>query len=196
MRFDGLLLVVLLILAGCPRSSTTSSGSADCGRSVHGDVATARARLDKGRVEEALLYVDGLVLCDEALQSAPFLQLALDVYEEAGRLNEAWSVGQVALQQVVEEGAARSRLQERIASFAATYGLITSPRDGRGGMRIEHQGPVLDRATEGQLKAVRSGRGVILEEGLRGYWVFPGTYLIEEREAVINPGQRFEDPRP
>lgn len=196
MRSDCLLLVVLLGLVGCPRGGANTSGTANCGRSVHGDVATARARLEKGRVTEALLYVDGLVGCDEALAAAPFLQLAMDVYEEAGRLNEAWSVGVVALERVPEGEPAHGRLLQRITAFEAAYAVIVSPRDGRDGLRIDHRGPVADQANEGQLKAIRSGRGVLLGDGQRGYWLFPGSYLVEDKIAVLQAGDRFEDPRP
>jgi hypothetical protein len=163
---------------------------------VSGDVATARARLDKGRVADALLYVDGLVGCDESLGSPRFLELALDVYEEAGRLNEAWSVGAVALEHVPDDEPALARLQERIATFSGSYALIVSPRDGRDGLQIDHLGPVAGQATRGQLGAVRSGRGVLLDAGQRGYWLFPGRYRIEGVEAVLKGGDRFEDPRP
>ena len=197
MRFDRSLLVVLLVLAGCPRGTSSTSGSADpCARSISGDLATARARLDKGRVAEAVLYVDALVGCDESLTSPRFLELALDVYEEAGRLNEAWSVGAVALEQVPGDEPARARLQERVTAFEATYALILSPRDGREGLQIEHRGPVGGEATQRQLRAVRSGRGVLLDGGQRGYWLFPGAYLIQGVETALEAGERFEDPRP
>ncbi len=197
MRCDRLLLVILLCLAGCPKSGAATSGSIEpCTRSVAGDVATARARLDKGRVQDALLYVNALVACEEALTSPWFLELALDVYEEAGRLNEAWSVGAVALGRVPVDDPAHARLQEHVTAFEATYALIVSPRDGRDGPQIDHRGPVLDDATKAQLRAVRSGRGVMLDEGQRGYWVFPGSYVIEGREVSLVGGGRFEDPRP
>ena len=195
MRCERWLIVMLLLVLGCPRGGTATSGD-PCRRSIDGDLSTAQSRLDKGRVAEAVLYVDALVGCNDALDSPRFLEVALDVYEEAGRLNEAWSVGSVALKHLAEAEPARQRLVARVEAFSGTYALIVSPRDGRDGLTIDHLGPVADKATEAQLRAVRSGRGVLLEGGQRGYWLFPGSYLIEGTEANLQAGARFEDPRP
>lgn len=204
MRAEGTLLwigvafvVGALLLPGCPRGGTTTSGSGSpCARSIDGDLATARSRLDKGRVDDAVLYVDALVGCPGVLESPRFLQVALDVYEEVGRLNEAWSVGSVALVEIPDGEPARDRIIERLAAFESRYALLVSPRDGRGGLTIEHTGPVTDAATEHQLKAVRMGRGVLLDAGQRGFWLFPGGYRIEGEEMTLKAGERTMDPRP
>lgn len=190
-----------LALAGCPKSGPVSSGSAaptgtDCTRSVRGDAATAQGRLEKGRIGEALLYIEGLVGCEDAVSDARFLIVALDVYEESGRLNEAWSIGRLADERLSPDDPARARLAGRVASFEQTYALITSPRDGRGGLDVRFAGPVSDEATRVQTASARSGRGVLLEGGLRGFWLFPGRYRIEAADVQLAPGERYRDPRP
>lgn len=188
-------LIAVALLIGCPKTGTTTSGD-PCARSIEGDLATARTRLDKGKPDQAALYIDALVGCDRALASPRFLEVALDVYEEAGRLNEAWSVGAVGMQQLDEAEPTRARLADRISAFEAAYAVIVSPRDGRDGLEIEHQGAVTDDGTKLQLKAVRSGRGVLLDGGHRGYWLYPGSYVIQGDAVALVAGQRYEDPRP
>ena len=195
----GELWVCAFLLGGCVAGGAplAQSGTAEpCGRSVAGDVATARARLDAGRTGDALLYVEGLAACPEAMGSARFLQVALDVYEEAGRLNEAFSAGIVAQELLAAEDPARARLAERLGSFPQRYALLTSPRDGRSGPELEFAGPIEDAATQGQVEAVRAGRGVTMPDGTRGYWLLPGSYRLAGQALTLRAGDRALDPRP
>lgn len=188
--------LVALLFTGCPKGGASTSGDSTCGRSVAGDTETARTRLERDRVDEAVLYVDGLIGCEDALAHAPFLDVAFAVYEELGRLNDAWNVALIGTLRTLPSQAEGRLWRQRSADFEGRYALILSPPDHRGGLSIAYTGPALDEATAAQLAAVRAGDGVAMEGNLVGFWVYPATYRIEGQTLRLAPGQTLPDPRP
>lgn len=202
-RLAGLLLAAAVATSvGCATTrgtdATTSSptGTPDCTRSVSGDVETARSRLEAERLDEALLYIRGLDACPDALESAAYLQLAMDVYEEKGWLNEAWAVALLLGQ--IEESRTDPELAERTAArrerFAAAYALVTVRSDLRRAPRVSYAGPVQDEATKSQVAAFSEGRGVVVDGGRLGFWLFPGRYEVDGEPLALAPGQRVDLP--
>ncbi len=196
----GLLLALVgLAIAGCAtaRGGATSgppvADDAGCQRSVEADVETARGRLRDGRPERALLYVEALAACPEATAWPPFLELALDVYEETGRLNEAWSVARLRHEQAVsaEDEAAVRAVSERMERFRSLYVVVLVAQDGRRPPRIRYAGPVQDAATRRLLEALDDERGVWVGPGLVGYWLYPGRYEVAGEVRVVEAGSEL-----
>ena len=132
MRLDWILLPVLvgaLLLPGCPKGGTAgSSGTGDCFRDVEGDLATARKRLEKGKAQEARLYVEALANCETAWQSQDYLDVAGRVSEELGDLNGAWradnSPGGLFADYIWEDSVSRDMLIGWAAAFGAAWEVI------------------------------------------------------------------------
>lgn len=191
------ILLAVLVLAACAttRGATTSeppaAGVIACERSVEADVETARGRLRDGHLERALLYVEALAPCPEAVASPAFLDLALDVYEETGRLNEAWNVARVKLDQVTtaQDEVGLQAVGDRMARFRSLYVLVEVAQDGRRPPVIRYAGPVQDEATGRQLKALEEERGVWISQGVVGFWLFPGRYDVDGQVHSLEPGQ-------
>ncbi len=201
----GTLALSLLLGVGCAttRGGTTTaaaaeptppSGAPDCTRSVAGDTETARARFEAGRLDEALLYIRGLDGCPGALRSAPYLQLAMDVYEDKGWLNEAWAVARLLddLGTFDSDEELAARTEDRRQRFSETYVLLTTRSDRRSPPAVQYTGPVQDDATTAQLQAISEGRGVSLSGGRLGYWLYPGRYEIDGAAQALRPGQRLD----
>lgn len=186
-----------LLVVGCATTkggsgpAETTTGVLDpCSRSVVGDSETARARLDSGRVDEALLYVTGLADCPAALAFPSYLSVAMDVYEELGRLNEAWSVARLQMRLAADRGERdlEERVSARLARFKEHYALVRASGVNREPPSIRYAGPVEDEATTQQLRAVAEGRGVWVDDTTFGYWLFPGRYEIDGEATVLKPG--------
>jgi hypothetical protein len=184
------------LLASCATTRGASStgppqaGEAACERSVEADVETARGRMRDGRLDRALLYVEALAPCPGAVAYGPFLDLALDVYEETGRLNEAWNVSRVRLDRATLEldQAAEEAVRERMDRFRSLYVLIVVDQDGRRPPKVRYAGPVQDEATGRQLKALDDEKGVWIEQGVLGFWLYPGRYEVDDRATDLVPG--------
>lgn len=188
-----------LLVVGCataapgPAPTASGSASADCTRSVDADTETGRARFDAGRLEEAVLYIRGLDRCPNALEHPAFLHLALDVYEEKGMLNEAWSAARILADLAIRTGdeAMATAVAERTARFAAAYALLVLPPDADP-PEVAYAGPVIDDATALQLAQLAAGRGVRVDDGTYGFWLFPGTYSIGGTPRSLGPGDRVD----
>ena len=151
---------------------------------------TARGRLRDGRPDRALLYVEALVSCPEAVAYGPFIDLALDVFEETGRLNEAWNVARLRLDRatVVQDEAALRAVSERMERFRGLYVLVQVDQDGRRPPKVRYAGPVRDEATGRQLQALDEERGVWVEQGVLGYWLYPGRYEVDGETRSLEAG--------
>lgn len=189
------LLVLALLLGACATTRGSPgdgppAGPDPCARSVQADVETARGRLRDGRPDSALLYVEALADCPEAVAFAPYVDLALDVYEEVGRLNEAWNVARLRLDQSVGSGdpAAAAAVAARMERFRSRYVLLEVPQDGRRPPRLAYAGPVADAATRRQLAAVAEERGVWVADGVVGYWLLPGRYEVDGEPRMLEAG--------
>ena len=193
------ILVLAVTLVACVTGKGGSGGSGGppaegvsaCERSVEADVETARGRLRDGRPDRALLYVQALAPCPEAVAFAPFLELALDVYEETGRLNEAWNIARLQHDRAVDAGdeAAARQVSERMQRFRTLYVLVEVAQDGRRPPLIRYAGPMQDDATSRQLAAMESERGVWMEGGVVGYWLYPGRYRVDGDERTLEAGE-------
>jgi hypothetical protein len=178
--------------AGDP-SARPESG---CFRDVRGDLATIRARLEKGRPDEARVYVLGLEACPEALGSVIWHELAAETFEALGELNAAWSANTGALRLAEEQrdGPATGRIAEMRSRFSSNYAQLLPLAGGGRPPEVRYAGPVVDDATRAQLGEIAAGRAVELAPGAWGFWIFPGSYLIDGRPWSLQAGQRFTVP--
>ena len=184
----------LLLACATTRGGSTTAppvpGEAACERSVEADVETARGRMRDGRPDRALLYVEALAGCPEAVAYGPFLDLALDVFEETGRLNEAWNVARVRLDQATLEQDldAERAVRERMDRFVALYVLVQVDQDGRRPPKVRYAGPVQDEATSRQLAALDAEKGVWIGQGVLGFWLYPGRYEVDDEVRDLQAG--------
>ena len=195
----GAVLSLLLGVApGCAKrqgpTSPASTSTAPCGRSVDGDIETARRRLEAARPTEAALYIEGLAACEEARQSTDYMLLAMDVFEELGRLNEAWSALRVALDLTAEADEDGAAIHRRIEDFSSRYVFLSTPGDARRPPNVSYAGPMLDAAIQGQLSNIEEQRGTWRQDGRYGYWMYPGRYQIDGVELTVRPGQELQAP--
>ena len=197
MRLDWILLPVLvgaLLLPGCPKGGTAgSSGTGDCFRDVEGDLATARKRLEKGKAQEARLYVEALANCETAWQSQDYLDVAGRVSEELGDLNGAWRAEKAALALAAQDGdgEAAERWEAQLREFSTQYVWLAVHADERERPAIRYAGAVVDDATLRQLEDVAAGRTVRSFAGDEGLWIFPGRYKVGSIVHTLEAGQTF-----
>ena len=142
---------------------------------------------------EDWLVVASRLMLDALVGQPPFLELALDVYEETGRLNEAWSVARMRHEQAVsaEDEAAVRAVSERMERFRSLYVVVLVAQDGRRPPRIRYAGPVQDAATRRLLEALDDERGVWVGPGLVGYWLYPGRYEVAGEVRVVEAGSEL-----
>lgn len=183
-RIVAVVLCVLVLAGGCAHVTGQGSG---CGRSVEADVATARARLGKGQLDEALLYVEGVLACPGATEAPELLVVAYEVYEQLGRLGEAWSVARRAADLARGRGAEETEATARLDRFRKAYALLIAGAAGAP-KQVDYLGPSIDDATAAQLDAARGGEAAQIEAGLWGYWFFPGRYRVEGVDVELVPG--------
>ncbi len=189
-----LILLAALLLPGCPKEGgTVSSGNGDCFRDVRGDLSTARKRLEKGKPDEAQLYVDALAACEAAWQSQDYLDVAGRVAEELGDLNGSWRAAKAAVSLAAQDGdgEAADRWEAQLQVFSQRYVWLDVLSDERERPPIRYAGAVVDDATLRQLEDVAQGRAVRASTGGEGFWVFPGRYKVGSIVHTLEPGQTF-----
>jgi hypothetical protein len=197
MRLEATLALALLAalsLVGCPKGGGTStSGGSDCFRDVSGDLATANKRLEKGKPEEARLYVEALAGCASAWERQDYLDVAGRVAEELGDLNGSWKAAKAALDLAVRngDGEAAGRWDSWLRVFSERYVWLEVFSDERERPPIRYAGAVVDDATLRQLEDVAQGRAVRSARGDEGFWVFPGRYKVGSIVHTLEAGQTF-----
>lgn len=178
-----LVLCLSLPLPSC--AHRTQQGG--CGRSIDADVATARHRLTKGQLDEAQLYIEGVLACPGATESLALLGVAYEIYENLGRLGEAWSVARRAedlSRSMSPEVAADA--QGRLLRFRRTYALLDTTAAGVP-RNVSYAGPTVDDATAAQVDAARTGEAAQVDSQRWGYWFFPGTYVVDGETRELRP---------
>jgi hypothetical protein len=185
------------LLAGCAaRSSAVSLGpvsdtssALDCSRSILGDTKTASRHLRDGRPETALHYVEGLSGCPGALKDLGYLEVAIEVSEAAGTLNQAWRFWGLARAAAnpQEDGKLLSRLESWYSEFRGRYVLIelsgrTEPPD------VDYAGPFVDERTNRQLDAIARGDSVTITADRIGFWLLPGRYSVAGEVRSLTAG--------
>lgn len=194
LEWTGLMLLgAVLLLPGCPKTGAAVSGGAGCFRDVSGDLATARKRLDKGKAQEARLYVQALAGCEEAWQSQDYLEVAGEVAEELGDLNGSWRAARAALALAIDDGDgdAAHTWETALAGFKDRYVWLEVFPEERERPAIRYAGAVVDDATLLQLQDVAEGRTVLSSTGAPGFWIFPGRYKVGSIVHTLEAGQSF-----
>jgi len=176
-----------LLMGGCAaRSSAVSSGpasdassTADCDRSIVGDTKTASRHLRDGRLDAAIRYVEGLSSCRGALQDLAYLEVAIEVSEAAGTLNQAWRYWELARATAnpKEDGGLLGRLESWYSEFRGRYVLLELAR-GSKPPQVDYAGPFVDERTNRQLDAIERGNSVTISAGRIGFWLLPGRYSV------------------
>jgi hypothetical protein len=161
----------------------------DCGRSILGDTKTASRHLRDGRPETALRYVEGLSGCPEALQDLAYLEVAIEVSEAAGTLNQAWRYWELArgVAKPQEDGGLLGRLEAWYSEFRGRYVLIELT-GGTKPPRVDYAGPFVDERTNRQLDAIERGDSVTLTAGRIGFWLLPGRYSVGGEVRSLTAG--------
>lgn len=190
-------LALLLLLMACPSTSSPppeSSGTVavrGCHRDVQGDLQTIGKHLDKGRVEDARLYVEALAECREALARPRYFDLAGRVAESRGDLNGAWRAAKSALALAVasSDTEAAKRWAVQLARFESDYVWIQVDASEPDRPPIRYAGAVIDDPTMRQLEDVAQGKTVWSRSGTQGFWVFPGRYKVGAAVQTLQAGQ-------
>ena len=192
-------IALLQLAAACPSVPAANSGNRNpvkgvpgpCDRSFAADAATARERLGRDRADDAVLYVDAVIVCPGALDSLPLLLAGFDVYEEVGRLNDAWRFGLRARELLPPGDANRIRLAEQLDAFDDQYVLLLA---GQGELSdLGYAGPVPFAATARQVEEARTGQPVSLAGGRAGFWLFPGTYRLAGSAVRLDAGSSWPE---
>ena len=196
-----MLAITGLLLGGCAlRSSVVSaapgpdaSSAVDCSRSILGDTKTASRHLRDGRPGTALRYVEGLFGCPRALDDLEYLEVAIEVSEAAGTLNQAWRFWGLARAAANprEDGELLGRLESWYSTFRGRYVLI----ELAGGMKppqVDYAGPFVDERTNRQLDAIERGDSVTITAGRIGFWLLPGRYSIGGEVRSLAAGSSVE----
>ncbi len=194
MRLELLMMVSLL---GCPSGSSAppeSSGSVanrSCHRDVRGDLQTITKHLDKGRVEDARLYVEALASCRDAQALPQYFDLAGQVAETRGDLNGAWRAAKSALALAVQADDTESakRWAVQLARFESDYVWIQVLPGEVERPPIRYAGAVIDDPTMRQLEDVAQGKTVWSRAGAQGFWIFPGRYKVGSSLQTLQAGQ-------
>jgi hypothetical protein len=186
-----------VLLAGCSaRSSAVSSGTvpdisstADCSRSILGDTKTASRHLQDGRPETAIRYVEWLSGCPGALQDLGYLEVAIEVSEAAGTLNQAWRfwARARAIAKPQDDGKLLGRLESWYSEFRGRYVLIEL-MEGAKPPQVDYAGPFVDERTRRQLDAIERGDSVTITAGRVGFWLLPGRYSVSGEVRTLTAG--------
>jgi len=118
----------------------------------------------------------------------------MDVFEELGRLNEAWNSLRQALQLSSDNANIDPAFHERTEEFEGRYVFLATPQDVRRPPQVSYAGPMLDEAIQGQLADIENRRGTWRRDGRYGYWMYPGRYRVDGVELTLRPGQDLEAP--
>lgn len=189
MRREWLLILALgAPLTGCPKQGAPTSG--ECYRDVDGDLQTVRRRLEKGRVEEAWVYVDALLGCTDAQARVDFHEVAAMVAEERGDLNRAWLEAQAGLRmaEATDVAQARALFQAFLERFVGEFVWLGRPEAGVP-VTVRYAGAVADDATLRQLSDIAQDQFVRNERGEAGFWAYPGRYQIGGVTVSLAAGQ-------
>jgi hypothetical protein len=125
----------------------------------------------------------------------PYLEVAVDVYEAEGLLNQAWGSWQRAREVAGprDDLVSITRLEAWYSEFRATYVLLELAVGEKPPM-ISYVGPFVDARTQRQLDALAQGRSVPISAGRVGYWLLPGRYSVagelRQLQAGSSVGQR------
>jgi hypothetical protein len=161
----------------------------DCSRSILGDTKTASRHLREGRPETALRYVEGLSGCPGALGDLGYLEVAIEVSEAAGTLNQAWRFWELAraAAKSQEDGTLLGRLESWYSKFRGRYVLLELT-GGTKPPQVDYAGPFVDERTNRQLDAIERGDSVTITAGRVGFWLLPGRYSVAGEVRSLTAG--------
>jgi len=153
---------------------------------------TAGNRLERGHPEEALVYIEALRECPGNQDSLQFMVLASAVYEEMGILNQGWWALRTALGRAGSEGEQRERVLEQMRRFEDSYARLQTAGPDSYPVEISYLGAILDDPTYELLKLVSANKGLPLDAGSWGFWLFPGRYEIMGKVHSLAGGQTVD----